>query len=601
MTPLILPFLLAGAVALPPAPLSAQTCQQGTVSHVFIDNHSIFDTEAMDPDRPFRWAYDLANTLHMRTRADFIKKELLFWEGDCYDPFLLQESERLLRDYPFISRVDVYGIKQPDGSWHVVVDTQDEWTTKLDLGLAFRNGFGFRRIEAAEQDFLGQGILLGAFFREHDEERDIGGQVALPRTFGTRLDTRLSGGRTRIGNFVREELFYPFVGEVGRYAGRQLYLRQETLFPYSVQGTAEGAGDVTHVLLPTFEERFEITGAVRLGPPGNLTVLGMGFSNETLNFPRFPGDLEAAHAENFGTTGPADSAAADAVRPQTLHSAGTRVNLLVGQRNIHFRRYRGLDALRGVHDVALGSDVSLTMGRSLALLSAGHDQPDDLYTRLRVFAAGGGDHFLFTAAASLEGRDIFSGGLAGDGWKDLLAEADLYMYWQPPAATGHTFFLRASGAGGWSTTMPYQLTLGGEEEVRGYPDRFFPGGRRLVVTAEDRIYVPWPAPDLFDLGFTLFADAGVMEAGDVPFGVNSGLQGTMGAGLRVGFPAGTRGVIRLDAAVPVGSEAGLSKTLFRISVHDLVGLFSGFEDAQLNRSRRSAVGPDFFVRTEGTR
>lgn len=592
-----LPMALALAAVLAPAGTAAQECARGRVSHLFIDNKSIYDTEDLAEDKPFRWAYHLANTLHVRTRAEFIGKELLFGEGDCYDPFLLEESERLLRDYGFISRVDVFGVEQPDGSWHVVVDTQDEWTTKVDLGVDFDGGIGFKAVELAEENLLGRGIHVGVFFREDDEERDLGGEVALPRIFGTRTDARLSGGRTRIGGFFEEELFYPFVGEVGRFAGRQHYLSRESLFPYATHDASE----ITHVLLPLHEERLEITAALRIGEPGNLTVFGAGFSNETLEFPRFPEELEAAPDEDFGNTVPAGPAAVEAIRPQVVHSAATRVNAMVGQRNIRFRRFQGLDALRGVHDVPLGVELGLTLGRSVGLLSTGSDQPDDLYTRGRLFLAGATDDVVATFAAAVEGRQVFSGGDSGDGWTDLLSEMDLYLYWQPPALDRHTLLLRVSGAGGWQTTMPFQLTLGGREGVRGFRDREFPGARRMIVTVEDRVYLGWPFPDLFDLGFTVFGDVGGIRAGDVPFGVDSGLKGTVGAGLRVGFPAGTRGVVRLDAAVPLGAGGGLSDTVFRLSVSDLVGLLSGFEDRQLARSRRVTVGPDFFTRREGIR
>ncbi|MBW3534480.1 MAG: hypothetical protein KY453_04580 [Gemmatimonadetes bacterium] len=594
-----LSILLGLALAASPAPAGAQAqeCARGVVSHVFVDNKSIYDPDELDEDTSFRWAFELANALHVRTKARFIGQELLFRAGDCYDPFLLEESERLLRDYGFISRADVFGIQQPDGSWHVVVDTKDEWTTKVDLGVDFDGGLGFRKVEIAEENLLGRGILLGAFFRESDEERDLGGQVALPRIFGTRLDTRVSGGRTRIGSFFEEELFYPFVGEVGRFAGRQGYIRRESLFPYATGDR----GDITHVLLPMEEERVEITAAARIGEPGNLTIFGMGFNNETLEFPRYPSELEAAPNEDFGATVPADTGAAEAIRPQVAHSAATRVNLLVGQRNIRFRRFEGLDALRGVHDVPLGVDFGLTLGRSLAFLSSGEGQPDDIYTRGRLFFAAASDIVLATLAGGVEGRQVFSGGQSGDGWKDVLGELDLYLYWQPPAMDRHTFFVRASGAGGWQTTMPFQLTLGGREGVRGFHDRELPGGRRMVVTVEDRVYLGWPFPDLFDMGITLFGDVGAVKAGDVPFGVDSGLRGTLGAGLRVGFPAGTRGVVRLDAAVPVGGGRGFSDTIFRMSVSDLVGLLSGFEDSQLARSRRVTVGPDHFTRDGGTR
>lgn len=587
------PALLSALSLLATAGAAQEPCPSGPVSSIFVDNHAIFDPDDLSREQPFLWAYRLANTLHVRTRESFIASELLFEEGDCYDPVLLEESERLLRLHSFISTVDVYGLEQPDSTWHVVVDTKDEWTTKLTVRVNLEEGLEFRGIDLREENLIGRGILMGVFYREQDERRDVGARFFTPRTFGTRLDTRLSAGRTRIGRFLEEELFYPFVGEVGRVAARQLYQRRDQFFTYAF-GVREPAGEeITHVLLPFEEERLEVTVAGRIGEPGNLTTLGLGVSNETLDFPDFPGGVEVARQDDFGNRDPAPAELAEQVSRQTLHSAATRLNLLVGQRNVRFERRRRLDAISGIQDVAVGTDVGLTLGRSVAALSPGEGQPDDLYGRFRFHLGATPGDLVVAGALALEGRQIFAGGGSGSGWKDIIGELDLLLYWLPEALGSHTFFARVEGAGGWSMDQPFQLTLGGPSGVRAYRESSFPGGRRIVVSVEDRIALSWPVPDLLDLGLTFFADAGRMWAGDAPFGAASGWRGAVGGGLRFGFPAGTRGVVRLDVAFPLGG--GFGTPLFRVSLADLVGLAGGFEDVQLRRSRWITVGPDLFT------
>ncbi len=588
-----------GAQAIPTqaSPPPPPECPDGRISQIFVDNHSIFDAQELADERRFQWAYRLVNALHVRTRPRFIRRELLFGPNSCYDAALLEESERLLREYPFIAQADVYGLRQLDGSWHVVVDTQDEWTTELNVGLRFDESLRLERIDLTEKNLLGRGILIGGFFRNREEQRDLGARLGLPRLGGTRTDATLTWGRTRNGNFIGQALQYPFVGEIGRIAGRELFLRQETLFRYSL-GTPRDrpSGTVTHVLLPIDERRFELTLAARVGRPGNLTIFGAGVSHETVDFPGFPEAVEVALDEKFGDLRPADSAAVAAVRHQTLHSAGTQVNLLVGQRNVRFQQFRGLDALRGTQDVALGSNLALTLSRTAAALSdrEGQDQPDDLYVRFRVSAGAAPGPFLLLLAGGIQGRQVFSGGAADDGWTDVLSDLTLMLYWQPPDWPRHTFFTRLTGAGGWQVTGPFQLTLGGETGVRGYDVDDFPAGRRVVFSAEDRIYLGWPFPNLFDLGMTLFADIGNGWAGDVPFGADTGWRGTLGAGLRFGFPAGSRGVARADLAWPV-EGSGLGTPLLRVAFGDPIGLVAGFVDRQLLRSRRLEVGPDLFT------
>ncbi len=564
----------------------AAACPAGLISVIFVDNHSVFDTDEFGDERRLRWAYDLANILHVRTKEAFIRAELLVREGDCYDALRLAESGRLLREYSFISRADVFGLRQSDGSWHVVVDTTDEWTIEANVRVNFEEGVEFRGADLTEENLFGRGVTLGGFLRSRDDQRDIGGSVGTPRLLGTRLDGFISAGTTRVGGFFRDQILYPFVGEIGRYAGRQLYSRREDRFTY---WTSSG----TAVLLPVDREVFDVTLAGRLGEPG-LTILGLGLSRESLSFPGYPNSVELATSGDFGETEPADPETAALLASQTRFADVTRLNLLVGRRNIRFTRRGGLDALSGVEDVAVGLDVGLTVGFAVGGSSPEGEGVDDLYTRLQLFGGGEAGPLFVNLKGRIEGRQILGNSAEGDGWRDVIAEVDGLLYIQPDSWARHTFFARASGSGGWHLGLPFQLTLGGPEGVRGYREERFPGAHRLVFTLEDRILISWPAPNLFDFGFTLLADVGRTWAGDVPFGVDSGWRGAVGAGLRIGFPAGTRGIIRIDLAAPVDGARAWSP-LLRISLLDLLGLTRILHDRQVERSRLSSIGPDFFT------
>lgn len=575
-----------------PAGRDAAPCVPGRISNVFVDNHSIFDMDQLEASGALRGVYKLANTLHVKTRESFIRRELLFQVGDCLDPFLLAESERLLRQYSFMARVDIFAVPQPDGSQHVVVDTQDEWTTRVDFGPTFEDGLQVESLELSEENVAGRGAQASVFFRQRKERKELGARLSLPRLFGSRTDGAVSAGRTRNGTFVDQGVAYPFVGEVGRVAWRQSYHRRDELFPYVASGAAV---DYSHLLLPFLDERMEISVAGRLGQPGSLTLLGLGLAREKLDFRDYPGSLEIARNNDFGNTDSAPEGLDGVIRGQVNAAATTRLNFFVGQRNLRFARVRGLDPLRGDQDIRLGTDVGVTLGRSLGFLS-GSDLPhaDDLYGRLRLFAAHDpGTSYIFFSGA-LEGRQVFSQGANGDGWRDVLGEADLYAYLRSRKTPGQTFFARVSASGGWAMDTPFQLTLGGRGGVRGLDEEDYPGGRRLLVTLEDRILLPWPPSQLVDLGLTLFADAGRVWAGEVPWGVDSAWRGTVGGGIRFGLPSGTRGLVRMDLAFPVGTETGRGP-IFRVTLLEFLGLSTGFSDAQMGRSRRMTVGPDYFT------
>lgn len=577
-----------GALAGSAHAASAQECPNGRISNIFVDSHSIFDTSQIDEDARFSWVYGLANSLHARTKADFLEAELLLQVGDCVDTFLLEESERILRQYDFLARVDVYAVRQPNGSQHIVVDTQDEWSTRVDLRFRFDTGVDFAGINVAEENFLGRGVLLGAFWRNRRELRDVGGSIGLPRTFGTRLNSSLLLGTTRVGGFEGQGFTYPFVGEVGRWAAREVYSRREDLFSYAL----EDHPTLSHVVLPFETTRAEVTVAGRVGPPGSLTLFGIGISREELRFPDVANRVEAVTNSDFGNRTPAAPELATEALRLTRETETTRVNFLIGKRNIRFRRETGLDALRGVQDIPVGTEIALTVGKSVGFLdSDGPTEVDDVFARLRLFGGVAPGRWILTAGVSVEGRR-FSDNEPADraGWRDVLGEADAYVYWRPRGNSGnHTVFARMSASGGWNMDTPFQLTLGGPEQLRGFHLDRFPGGRRVVATVEDRILLGWTGGGILDFGMTVFGDLGRTWKGDVPFGMDSGWQSTVGVGLRIGFPKGTRSVARIDIAVPANGPDAFRGPVLRFTALEFLGFVIGFADGQMQRSRRAGV------------
>ncbi|MGD8279408.1 MAG: hypothetical protein PVH00_15325, partial [Gemmatimonadota bacterium] len=481
-------------------PLAAQaprsdSCPAGRISYVFLDNNSIFDTSDPTLDDRFRWAYRAANALHVKTRKWVIRQELLFRTGDCYDPFLLAESERLLRAYPFLAQVDVYGVPQADGSHHVIVDTHDDWSTRLDVRVRLDGTFRFEGFKLAELNLFGTGQTLGVFYRERDVTRDYGLTYWTPQVGKTRVDVLAAVGRTRAGNFRREQVLYPFVGEVGRWSVGEYHSFDEQFFDY-VEGRYSPDG-TPHVLLPLREKLLDVSLLRRLGARGRDLVLGVGLNVHELEF---PGDVLVAPVGNFDERVPADSASVASVLDQRVPREATRLSVLAGVRNVHWIVRRALDGLRGEEDVRLGFDGGVVLGRSIPAYG-----DNDL--SLAGWAYGGAEsgRALLIGRARAESLRRLGGG--GD-WQDLFLEAAAFAYLRPRENGRHTFLLRADLASGWRTRTPYQLTLGGERGLRGYDLEQFPGGRRAIFTAEDRFLLGWPWPSVMDVGGVLFADAG---------------------------------------------------------------------------------------------
>ena len=582
----LVPLVLAAhaALPLPQQTGAASSCPTGPITAIFLDNASIFDVD--DPgDRRFQWAYDAANALHVQTKERVLRRELLFQVGDCYDPFLLEETERLLRAYTFIGRVDVYGVPQAGGDYYVYVETQDEWSTRVDARFRFDDGFELSGASVNEENLLGTGQTVGVFYVQRDVQRDVGVSYFTPQLAGTRWDLTAAVGGTRAGDFMREEVAYPFVGEVSRWAGRQSFRRDERFFDYIAGDDPTLQAD--HVLMRLREKFFDLAVMRRIGQRGNSALLGGGLTYHELDY---PGVVELAPRGDFEMRTTADSATAAPVLTQMERLSSIRVWALLGYRSVWWTERRGFDSLRGEQDIRLGGEVGLAFGRAIGAL----ERDDDAYVSFNLYTALSAGPALFAVRARTDARRDLAAPATQEEWEDLFGEGELFAYLKPTPSSRHPLLLRASAAGAWHTRTPFQLTLGGERGLRGYDVERFPGGRRLVLTLEERFYLGWPLRDVFDNGVTLFADAGRIWPGDAPFGVDSGWRWSAGLGLRQNFPAGSRTTYRLDFAWPIEAGAGLGDFRVIVSIGEQIGLSSTEADLQFLRSRPEGVAGQLF-------
>jgi hypothetical protein len=581
---LALPLLLLAPTALSGQGAPDEPCPAGVIEHIFIDNHSIFDTSDPSLDPRFRWAYDLANRLHVRTRPEVIGRELLFRVGDCLDPMLLEESARLLRAYPFLGNVDIYGLQQPGGGYHVIVDTEDEWSTQVEARLDLSGGLRLEGLDLRERNLLGTGRELGVFYRSLDATHEYGIGYRAPQLLRTRWVMDLSVGRTRAGSLLVQEVAYPFVGEIGRWSARQLLHHRDRHFDYVLPP----ADDVPHqrILVPITERGFHILGLRRFGRPGNLTVVGGGFSVLELSYDESPDrGITLVEGGDYDGRVPAPPELRAPAEERTEELRNVRAVVVLGKRNVVWEQRRGLDSFRGRQDVRMGAEVELAFGRSLPGLHA----DNDLAVTLDVYAAAGPPSAFFAARVRTDARRDYDADPDHHEMRDIFSEGEVLVYLRPRPLLPRTVVIRAAGAAGWNVRSPFQITLGGERALRGWPEEALPGGRRVVLTLEDRWYAGWPFPDVADVGTSLFLDAGRMWPGEAPYGADSHWRASVGGGLRVNFPAGGTNTFRLDAAFPLRRDGGLGRMQLLIGVGEYLGITAPFSDPQFGRSRMPPV------------
>lgn len=569
---------LATTLASPAAAAGqASACTEGVISSIFVDSHSVFDLTDPDLNPRFNWAYRLVNGLHVPTREVVIRREILFTEGDCYDVERLRDSERLVRAMPFIADVDIFGVRQADGTFHVIVDTRDEWTTRVEPRID--SGQGLRGLRLREDNLLGTGRHVSAFYLNREEEQVYGFSYRNPQLLASRWDAELEAGRTPVGYLFTQSASYPFVGQVGRWAFRQALHHNDRYFelwmPYEDQ--------LVPLWVPETRRSFEVGGAYRWGTRGfNRTLLGFALSGEWISYPEEPRFSTRLRPEEVPPELPV-------LRMDSVSSV--RALFLTGQRNIYFVRRRALDTVNGTEDVRLGVETEMALGPTLPGLSRDRNLAGDL----SLFAGGELAGLLGGMQLLVEGRRNYDSPAGRPEWSEVLGQLNAWAYWRPDPDSRHTLVGSVRGVGGWHTATPFQLTLGGIAGMRGYSRHVDPGARRIIASLEHRSYLGWPLPDLFDLGGVAFLDVGRIWAGDAPFGSSSGVRANVGIGLRAAFPPGSRQTLRVDVGVPLDTGLDARSVVVSVGMGQLIGRRQVRADPQLRRSMRLGASTATFV------
>src|SRR5262249_47337535 len=133
------------------------------------------------------WLYRLADRLHIPTRSSAIRALLLFRSGQPYDPVLLEETARNIRqNVGFLREPLIRPYRYHDGVIDIQVIVHDVWT--LEPGINFNrsggvNGWGF---DFKDGNFLGTGKSFEFGHSQNVDRRSNFVYWTDPNVFGTR-------------------------------------------------------------------------------------------------------------------------------------------------------------------------------------------------------------------------------------------------------------------------------------------------------------------------------------------------------------------------------------------------------------------------------
>jgi outer membrane protein assembly factor BamA len=497
------------------------------IGEIVIDPQNIFD---LDDPRENNALFRLANRLHVRTRPEVIRRALLFAPGEPLSVQKVEETERLLRQNPYLYDVSIRPIQvHDDGVVDLEVVTRDTWSLKPDVSYGREGGVDTGSVSIEERNLLGTGVTLSLTrIREIDhsgtefllsDRHAFGGwtnidygysdldtghrhSLAVTRPFYA-LDTRESAG-VSVSDGDRIASDY----RAGEIVSQYHHTRQ---FFDAFAGNSAG-------LVDGWVQRFSL-----------------GYNYESNDYELDP---ERDPPERL---------------PEDVDLSGPYFRYELIEDDV--RKLSNFDLIERPEFFALGLHSTLQVGRPLAAFGSTRDAwlyKIDLSDGVTL---GPRDILLSTAS--------FSARHDARATRRLLTGTMRYYAPQSPRAL---FFASVSGAVAKSPDISDVLQLGGDNGLRGYPLRYQTGDRRMLLTLEQRVYTDYFPFRLFRVGGAVFYDVGRAWGG--PFGqgeANPGWLSYFGFGLRILSARSAFGnVIHADIAFPLSSGPNIKSTQFLV-------------------------------------
>lgn len=480
------------------------------ISRIKIRATDIFDFET----KPYldKFPYTWINALHIRTREEIIRQELLFDVGDPLDLYLVRETERNLRALSFVRAARIARFPQRDGTVVLVVHTSDSWTTEPQLNLGGTNRVDEIELGFREKNLLGSGKTLQFLYKRSPDRSEREYSYYDPRLFHSRWQLRTELIDHTEGNERNISLDHPFFSADTPWSLRATHRRVDDTI-----GQFENSVRVSE--FQRLEETGEVYGGIKIG--GGRRVVshgGLRYKNVSQNFERISG----THP-NRGI-------------PASQHLQTIFADFDITRNK--FVELTKIEKMTRVEDFNLGPTLIVSPGISPRAFTGRRDvtQLESAYEQ-RFLPNDG--HFVQTRLTA-SARNPFE--IAEN--RRYLAMGK-YYYRDLPRQTLVTH-MRVE----WGDRLDADnhILLGNDNGLRGYKKEDFVGSKSFLFNIEDRFFFIDELFHLVSVGAVAFYETGyAWSRGDRP--KFSDLRGDLGAGLRLGLTKSSNEVIvRVDVA-----------------------------------------------------
>lgn len=444
---------------------AAPLADQATITSIRFVRQNVF------PHKNY-WLARQANRFNILTSRRALQAALPFATGDTVSGRVLAEAERILRAKSFLYDAVILVRERCDDDIALDIITREVWTLTPGVGFNRSGGDNETNVSLSDVNFLGSGKSLSV---EYSDDRDRSGASLSfddPNINGSRWAAQLAATENDDGQRYGASLSRPFFSLDTRLAFgldldhfvriRDLEFLGRDTFELDVESDAAN--------LFMARSRGRDKGWI------DRQFLGVRYLDEDIRFPQtFPdvAQIDRRFAYPY-----------------------------IGWQRIQerFEERRDVRRVGITEDVQLGWTSYVELGWSSE--RTGGDGEYLLAQGSGMFREFLNDKHLLSLSAEFRGRYDLDSSQA----EDVIVELNGAVLLQQ--APKWRFETSASYVHTENLQPDKQLTLGGDTGLRGYPSRYQPGDRRLLLTLEQRYYSDAQVFGLLRVGYAAFLDLG---------------------------------------------------------------------------------------------
>ncbi len=477
-----------------------------------------------DP-RENTWYTRAADFVHIRTREWVVKHLMLIKPGQPVSAQQVYEAIRHLREQTFVRAADITPLGCADGTVNVLVDVRDAWTLKIDTRFARAGNANEWRFKLEDSNFLGTGRTL-AIGRQKTLERSMNVLEYLDPTLAN-TDWTMAAYYEDLSDGKAESLAIsrPFLLDTTPWGADFAALNQHLNLGFYNRG-------VEAWYLPQRERQFQADWQKLLSFDGK-TALRAGI---------------AADYEHYGYGPPVEVSPGVLPPPLAYPRSVAGIGPVVSLHQDDYASFMNLREVERVEDYNLGWDVSAQVLWDSTALGGTVNGPGVTVTASKGFEP------LPKWVVLTDGE--FSARRDGGNWRNESLTAEATAYGQPWSR--QTLVFHVDYASLLHPDPENRLYIGGFQALRGYPNFYATGNRRVRVTVADRIVTPMVWFHTFQVGFVVFSDSAIVDRG-----AGQGWSkwySSAGAGFRIGNLRGSfNRVLYFTVAEPLVTDVGIHR------------------------------------------